>query len=214
MSTDRFDALAADWDRDPAKVERAAAVARGIAAAVPLSRSTRLLEYGAGTGLVTQALRDAVGPVTLADTSAGMRAALHAKVDSGALAEARVWALDLAADPPPDEQFDLIVTVLVLHHIRDLTTVLRGFAGLLAPGGHLCIADLEHEDGTFHGADFDGHHGFERPALTTDLHRAGFADVRFSDCTELVRDGVAYRVFLATCMREPAPPPTARGRPT
>ena len=42
-----------------------------------------MLEYGAGTGLVSQAMRDAVGPVTMADTSGGMRDVMRAKVDAG-----------------------------------------------------------------------------------------------------------------------------------
>jgi hypothetical protein len=84
--------------------------------------------------------------------------------------------------------------------------VLAGFADLLAPGGHLCIADLEREDGSFHGADFDGHRGFERPALADELAAAGFTDTSFSDCTQLVRDGVTYPVFLATCVRRSTGP--------
>ncbi|MFZ6003237.1 MAG: class I SAM-dependent DNA methyltransferase [Actinomycetota bacterium] len=200
MTADPFDAKAATWDADPAKVARAAAVARCIATAVPVGPSTRLLEYGAGTALVTQALRESVGPVTLADTSTGMRAAMQAKVDSGALVDARIWDLNLELEPPPrDEQFDLIVTVLTLHHVHDLARVLAGFASLLVPGGHLCIADLEQEDGSFHGADFDGHHGFDRTALASDLANAGFTDTTFTDCTQLERDGRTYPVFLATC---------------
>src|SRR5690606_25220064 len=85
-SHDPFDEKAATWDDDPAKVERARVVADALRDAVPLGPTTRLLEYGAGTGLVTQALRDAVGPVTLADTSAGMRAVMQRKVETGALA--------------------------------------------------------------------------------------------------------------------------------
>lgn len=206
MTTNPFDEKAASWDADPAKVARAAEVAGGIAVAIPLGSSTRMLEYGAGTGLVTQALRENVGPVTVADTSAGMREVMQAKVDAGALADARIWDLDLETDPPPpDEQFDLIVTVLTLHHIHDLGRVLAGFARLLVPGGHLCIADLDREDGSFHGADFDGHHGFERAALATDLASAGFTNTTFTDCTQLERDGNIYPVFLATCSL-PHPP--------
>ena len=199
MTTNPFDAKAATWDDDPAKVARAAEVARCIATAGPLDSSTRLLEYGAGTGLVTEALRKNVGPVTLADTSTGMRNVMQAKVDAGALADARIWDLNLETGPPPDEQFDVIVTVLTLHHIHDLARVLAGFAALLVPGGHLCIADLEREDGSFHGADFDGHHGFDHTALARELADAGFTSTSFVDCTHLERNGGTYLVFLATC---------------
>lgn len=201
MDVNRFDDKAATWDDDPAKVERASDIAGRIEAAVPLDTSTRLLEYGAGTGLVTQALRQRVGPVTLVDTSAGMRAVMQSKIDAGVLTDARVWATDLADEAPPvDERFDVIVTVMTLHHITDLATVLSAFRALLEEGGHLCIADLEREDGSFHGADFDGHHGFERDALSTDLLGAGFREVRFEDCADLRKDGHDYRAFLATAV--------------
>jgi ubiquinone/menaquinone biosynthesis C-methylase UbiE len=206
VSTNSFDDKAATWDANPAKVERAQAVARAIRATVPLDRSTRLLEYGAGTGLVTHALRDAVGPVTLADTSAGMRDVMRAKIQAGVIADARVWDLDLATGSVPDARFDLIVTVMTLHHIHHLDRALCGFARLLVEGGHLCVVDLDEEDGSFHGAGFEGHHGFKRSALASQLADAGFTGIAFQDCHEVVRDGARYPVFLATCTRDAAPP--------
>jgi predicted TPR repeat methyltransferase len=204
-STNRFDELSATWDDDPAKVERAAVVARAIRDAVPLDGSVRVLEYGAGTGLVTEALRDTVGPVTLVDTSAGMREVIERKIATGAITDARVWDVDLSTDAAPDEEFDLVVTVMALHHVADEGTVLARFADLLVDGGHVCIVDLEHEDGSFHGADFDGHHGFERGALAATLERVGFTDVTFRHCHDMVRDGVSYPLFLATGVRRGTP---------
>lgn len=197
MATNSFDEKAATWDDDPAKIERARAVARAIREDLPLDGSERLLEYGAGTGLVTEALRDAVGPVTLVDTSAGMREAMRAKVAAGAISDARIWDLDLSVGPVPDERFDLVVTVMTLHHIADLGPVLAAFAELLEEGGHLCVVDLEAEDGSFHSDDFHGHHGFERDDLAAQLAAAGFSDVAFRDCYRIDRDGVDYQVFLA-----------------
>ena len=193
-----FDERAATWDDDPAKVQRAWDVAEAVADAVPLTRSTRLLEYGAGTGLVTQALRARVGPVTLVDTSAGMREVVHDKIAAGTITDARVWDLDLANQPAPDEDFDLIVTSMVLHHVTDLQPVLAGFAALLAPDGRLCIVDLDKEDGSFHAEGFAGHHGFDREELEMNLRRAGFTDVTFTHCHDLVRDQTTYPLFLAT----------------
>jgi predicted TPR repeat methyltransferase len=204
VGTDDFDTKAATWDADPAKVERAQVIGRAIRATVPLDPSVRLLEYGAGTGLVTEALRDAVGAVTLADTSAGMRDVMRAKVEAGVIPNARIWGLDLATDPVPDEQFDLVVTAMTLHHIHDLAPVLSAFAALLVEGGHLCVADLDEEDGSFHTGDFDGHHGFRRADLAAQLEAAGFGHVAFQDCHHVERDGVAYPLFLATCVRRPS----------
>lgn len=204
MSSSSFDEKAATWDADPAKVERAQVVARAIRATVPLDRSTRMLEYGAGTGLVTQALRDAVGPVTMADTSGGMRDVMRAKVDAGVISDARIWDLDLTTGPVPDERFDLVVTVMTLHHIPDLDPLLSAFATLLVEGGHLCVVDLDEEDGSFHTDGFAGHHGFDRTALASQLAAAGFTGIAFQDCHQVVRDGARYPLFLAVCVRSAA----------
>ena len=202
MVVNHFDERAATWDDDPAKRERAAVVAAAIRQAIPLDGSERLLEYGAGTGLVSQALRDSVGAVTLADTSAGMREVMLAKIAAGAITDARVWDLDLATHPAPAERFDLVVTVLTLHHIHDVDTVLARFGGLLEEGGRLCIVDLEQEDGSFHGADFDVHQGFERSQLAAQLAAVGFTGIEFRKCHHIVRDGATYPMFLAICARE------------
>lgn len=201
VSTNSFDERAATWDDDPAKVERANAVARAISAAIPLDRSMRVLEYGAGTGLVTQGLQGSIGAVTLADTSKGMREVMQDKIDAGSITNARVWDLDLATQPAPDERFDLVVTVLTLHHVANVHVVLSGFAELLEEGGHLCVVDLDEEDGSFHGADFEGHHGFQRSTMSSHLASAGFTEIAFRDCGDIDRGGARYPLFLATCVR-------------
>lgn len=206
-----FDERAATWD-DEAKTERARVVAAAVKRVVAPTASTRLLEYGAGTGLVSQQLAGSVGPITLADPSAGMREVMHTKVATGALpATARVWDLDLSGGDVPDDRFDLIVSVMTLHHIRDLAPVLDGFARLLDDGGRLCVADLVKEDGSFHqGRDFDGHHGFDTDDLSARLGAAGFTGVHVEQVYDLVKDGATYPLFLATGTK-PGPSPERHG---
>lgn len=196
-----FDARAATWDDDPGKAERAARVAAAIRRAVPLDTSMRLLEFGAGTGLLTQALRDDVGPVTLTDTSEGMRQVMQDKIAAGAIADARVWDLDLATGPLPDEQFDVVVSLMALHHIADTDAVLANVAALLAPGGRLVVVDLDAEDGSFHGHDAPVHKGFDRDDLAGRLTRAGYVDVTVGDCTDVQRDNGTFPLFLAVATR-------------
>jgi ubiquinone/menaquinone biosynthesis C-methylase UbiE len=195
-----FDAKASTWDDDPEKVRRAQAAAAAIRAAVPLDASTRLLEYGAGTGLVAQSLAPDVGSVTLAEPSSGMRAVMADKIADARLpASARVWDLDLTEAPAPDERFDVIVSVMTLHHVVELTRVLESFVTLLSGGGHLCVVDLQSEDGSFHRHDpaFEGHHGFAVAELTERLQAAGFVDVQIDGCGEFEKDGTTYPLFLA-----------------
>lgn len=203
MHTDHFDDRAATWDDDPAKVERGKRAADAVADAVDLDSSTRLLEYGAGTGLASQALVGRVGAITLADPSAGMREVMQGKVDDGTFpAGTRVWDLDLVTDDVPDDRFDVALAVLSLHHVGtpDLATVLEGLATLLEPGGRLCVVDLEEDaEGTFHQEhdDFDGFHGFRYADLTGRLEAAGFTDVDISEFGTIEKHGEEFALLFA-----------------
>lgn len=196
-----FDTRAETWD-DPVKIERAEAVAAAIRRAVPLARPLRALEYGAGTGLLSFALRDALGPITLADSSAGMRAVAADKIARTGAREIEVVDLDLMRDPVPDERYDLIYSLMTLHHVPDVPRVLAAFFALLNEGGVLCISDLDAEDGSFHGPGADVHHGFEREALGKALATAGFEHVRIGDCYRMKHGERVYSLFLA-CAEKP-----------
>lgn len=202
-TTSTFDERAATWDDDPNKRERTRRTAARLREFVQLDPQTRLLEYGAGTGLLAEQLRAHVGHVTLAEPSRGMRDVLEDKTSGGSLAGAEVLDLDLVRDPPPDREFDLIVTLMVLHHIPDLTPVLGGFATLLADGGTLCVIDLDEEDGTFHSDGFDGHDGFAQAWLAEQLTEAGFTAPHFAPCGHTDKDGRSYGLFLAISQRTP-----------
>jgi len=195
-----FDSRAKDWDDDPAKIERANAVAAAIVREVPLADSMRALEYGCGTGLLSFALRSRIGDVTLADVSDGMLAVAAEKVAAARDAHMHPRKIDLVADPLPTERYDVIYSLMTLHHIPDTDAVLGKFRAVLAPGGFLCIADLDTEDGCFHGAGFDGHLGFDRDTLAAKAMRAGFRTVRFTTACEITKavDGSmrTFPVFL------------------
>lgn len=201
MST--FDDKAANWDDDPAKVERARVVAEAIRTAVPASPDTRVLDFGAGTGLLSEQLAGHVGALTLVDPSAGMREVSAAKVASGRLpGSTRVWDVDLTTDTATVETFDLVVTLMTLHHVPDVPRVLGAFAGVLEPGGRVALVDLVTEDGSFHGEGFEGHHGFDPQELAGQLAGLGFTDVEVRDDIHGVeKNGARYPLFLLTARK-------------
>ena len=198
MTTD-FDQRAATWDDDPVKAARAHAVADAIRREVPFRPGMRALEYGCGTGLLGFALAPFPGELTLADASDGMLDVLRGKIAATGAHNMSAVKLDLLADAPPAARFDrydLVCLLMVLHHIPDTDGILRKFHAILAPGGHLCIGDLDPEGGAFHGPGFDGHNGFDREVLAAKARAAGFANVRFTTAYENPRKvGGAMRVF-------------------
>ena len=200
-----FDEKAQEWDNDPVKLERAAAVAAAIRNRVRLSPDLSALEYGCGTGLLSFALSRELGSITLADSSAGMLAVLREKIAASGADRLRPMRLDLTVDPLPAERYDLIYTLMTLHHVSDVDRILRDFHALLRPDGALCIADLDREDGSFHGAGFDGHHGFEREALRDQLAQAEFGEIQFDTCYMMRKsqgEGAReYPVFLAVARK-------------
>jgi ubiquinone/menaquinone biosynthesis C-methylase UbiE len=182
-----FDVRAATWDDDPAKVDRARAIAYAIEREVPFDDSMVALEYGAGTGLLGFMLRHRFADLTLADVSDGMLEVAARKIAAARDPHARAVKLDLMSGPPPDHCFDVVFSAMTLHHIPDTQGILQRFNAVLNRPGLLCIADLDTEDGSFHGAGFDGHLGFDRGELARKARAAGFATVRFTTAYEMTK---------------------------
>jgi ubiquinone/menaquinone biosynthesis C-methylase UbiE len=177
-TSDFFDARAQHWDSDPMKITRATAVADGIRSMVPLSPEFRALEYGCGTGLLSFALQPYLGRITLADSSPGMLEVLSGKVAAAGMTNMQPFRLDLASEPPPQEKYDLVYTLMTLHHIEDTDKILQDFFSLLTRPGYCCVVDLDTEDGSFHGPEFHGHRGFNREELARKARRIGFVRVK------------------------------------
>ena len=203
----RFDAIAAEWDESPMRVNMAKAVADAIAAAVPVAPHWNALEYGCGTGLVGLRLLGHLGHLLETDLSPGMLAVLSEKARAAGLEKITTEVLDLTTSAPPATRFDLIFSSMALHHIPDVPALVRTFFSMLVPGGWVALADLDAEDGSFHSPDVPGveHHGFDRKTIEGWLQAAGFAavSIRTAHTIERERDGQQrrYPIFLATGRR-------------
>ena len=203
-----FDSKARQWDENPVFRERGLKIADAVRRAVPLSPAMRALDYGCGTGLLSFPLKDELGAILMADTSAGMLEVVAEKIAAQGATHLTPAKLDLLADPLPAQRFDLIVTSMTLHHVPDTDAILAVFHELLNPGGYLCVADLDGEDGSFHGIEVDVHHGFDRTDLARRAEQAGFTGVGFQTVFSITKEHASgtrdYPVFLMTARRADA----------
>ena len=195
MST--FDERAKDWDT-PERIARAADAAGVIRANVDLAPTDRVVDIGAGTGLLGLGLLDDIGELVLAEPSDGMLAVIGQKLAAADLPHVTAVKLDLVADPPPDDPFDLAVSFLVLHHIEDTAAALAAIRRLLRPGARMALSDLDTEDGTFHSAEAEGiHHlGFDRRDLAELARTAGFVEVETRSAMDIEDEDRRFPAFL------------------
>jgi ubiquinone/menaquinone biosynthesis C-methylase UbiE len=170
-----FDIKAAEWDKSAMHRERAETIAGEIIKEIPLKKTMTAMEFGAGTGHLSFILKDHLKEITLIDNSSGMVKVLNEKLAAAKTYNLKVVQADLEHEDYPAGGFDLIYTLMVLHHVADVGKIIRKFHDLLKPGGYLAIADLYSEDGSFHGEGFHGHLGFDPDSLSSLLGKHGFA---------------------------------------
>lgn len=204
----RFDAAAKTWDENPARLKMAEAVVAAVAASVPVSPRMLAMDYGCGTGLVTLLLAPMVREIVGADSSPGMLQVLEQKIGAGQVSNARPLRLDLSSDPAPDSRFDLIVSNMTLHHVKEPPNLIRSLADLLRPGGYLCICDLDTEAGDFH-QDLTGvhHYGFDRARVVELFSQAGLREARGATAHTMSKPVAGgevkdFSIFLVTGRKE------------
>lgn len=200
-----FDGKAREWDSNPIHTERSEAIAAALQSQVPLSKSMKVLEFGAGTGLLSFLILEKTGDITLIDTSVEMVKVTQEKIRTRGITHMTALVLDLEKDHFVGS-FDLICSQMVFHHVENMEVVLETLSRLVKPGGYLAIADLYPEDGTFHGEGFSGHLGFDPEALAQKIRNHGFGQVNHSPCYVVRRTpgtGPAreYPVFLLTAQK-------------
>ena len=201
-----FDKKAATWDDDPERVNRAISIADCISERIDLSKIKTAMEYGSGTGLLSFALKDRLASIALMDESALMIEVVREKCEANNVSHFDPLQYNLLKQPLPEQKYDFIFILLTLHHIIELEEVLEKFVSLLNPNGYLAIIDLEKEDGSFHPEGFNGHYGFDREVLESQLQETGLKPLSYEVCYELERDydevDQKYPLFLQISQKQ------------
>ena len=166
--TNEWDEYADGWDDDPGARAYSVAAFGSLVELVGGADSldgVRVLDFGCGTGLLTEQLVDVGATVVAVDTSTAMIEVLDAK------RAAHGWTTVTTCTelPDPSDRFDLVVCSSVLAFVDDHATTVHDLVARLASGGRFVQWDWERTG--------DDDHGLSRTEIADALDAAGLADV-------------------------------------
>jgi len=203
MDTAFFDSKAEQWDAHRTRVLRAEEIYRKIIAEIGPQPYNKVLDFGCGTGLLGFHFVDCAAEVTFADISAGMLEQVCKK--AATLGSGSVKTIDLT-EHTVTETYDIIVSLLALHHVEDIEKTVCGLASHIAEGGYLCLSDLDLEDGSFHYPNTAPHNGIDRDAVMNAARKSGMHVIcnKTVYTEQKIIDGAVktYPIFLIIGMRD------------
>lgn len=195
---DYFANKAKIYEQSAARVNNVHTIADAILEKLTYDKkTTHLMDFGSGTGLLTSQIAPYVRKITTVDVSPSMNEALRAKQETMAC-DITMLELDLV-NTELEERFDGIVSSMTIHHVSDVQELFYKFYRLLNSGGTIALADLDKEDGTFHTEDTGVFHfGFEQETFASWALNAGFEDVHIEIVSVAKKPYGEYPIFLLT----------------
>lgn len=159
-----------------------------------------VLDFGAGTGLISAQIAPLVNRITAVDISRAMLDKLASKPELKGKVD--TVCRDIM-DDPLDAGFDLVASAMAMHHVEDTSRLIATFRAQLNDSGMVALADLDREDGSFHPPGTEGvyHFGFERDEIRELLENHGFEQVEFFTAHTIKGEDKDYPVFLVTATK-------------
>ncbi len=192
-----FDEVAKSWDEKPSRVINAKKVGSSLLNLLPVSKDWKVLEIGAGTGLLTFYLQPFVGEIYALDSSSGMLSVLKEKIEKYKVGNIHPLLLN-AEKELPEGEFDLVVLHMTLHHVKDISSLFNRISSRLKAGGFLAVGDLVKEDGSFHKSNEGVYHfGFSKEEIFRYFKGASLEPYVFRIVHSIERNGKNYLIFLA-----------------
>ncbi|MGC9330156.1 MAG: class I SAM-dependent methyltransferase, partial [Candidatus Hinthialibacter sp.] len=140
---DYFNQLAVEFDREPERIERTSKTGDAIMKELRLSSDSRVMDYGAGTGLLTFKLQPHAGSITAVDFSDAMLEVIAKKIARSHVENIQCLKWNVETDEYLPSSFDVLIGSMVLHHIYDVQRALDRFAMMLTEHGQIAVADLD-----------------------------------------------------------------------
>ena len=194
----RFDEAAKTWDTKPSSLAMAKACVENINKIIKLKDDSKILDYGCGTGLVAFSLSNETNEVIGMDNSNGMVEQFNKKAKELDFSNIKAIQHNIDNEDLTQNEFDLIITSMSLHHIKNANIFIKKAYEALKNDGLLCINDLDKEDGTFHKKhNNEGvyHFGFDKNELENSLKNLGFKIIDYKIVHTDIREDREFPIF-------------------
>jgi len=197
---DFFAHKAKEYEDNEKRVSNVQNIADGILKNISYTKEMNILDFGSGTGLLTQEIAPYVKKITAVDMSTSMNEVLRAKTE-GFPCDLEVLELDITSQKYEDKlsNLDSIISSMTIHHIKDTEDLFQKFYDLLNENGTIGLADLETEDGSFHTSDTGVFHfGFDKDKFLNIAKKVGFKDLKIETISVSSKPHGEYPIFLLT----------------
>jgi predicted TPR repeat methyltransferase len=187
-----WDGLAKSWESNPATKQFAQSVFEQLQQLTQLD-GIKVLDFGCGTGQLSQLLSPVVKDIVALDASEAMIEELDKKELFNVEPVVDTLSRGLVAQHPAFRgQFDLVVASSVLAFVDDIDTALNISHSLLNHGGYFVhfdfVSDVAQE-------------GFTLAKSKEALISAGFTDVEVTPVFDITSDGQALSVLMGAGRR-------------
>ena len=197
---DFFAHKAKEYENNEKRVSNVQNIADGILKNISYTKEMSILDFGSGTGLLTQEIAPYVKKITALDMSTSMNEVLREKTE-GFACDLEVLELDITKEKYDDKlsNLDGIISSMTIHHIENTEDLFKIFYDLLNENGTIALADLETEDGSFHTSDTGVFHfGFDKDEFLNIAKKVGFKDLKIETISVSSKPHGEYPIFLLT----------------
>ena len=187
--SENWDEYAAGWDGNAAVIAYADNAYLALQNTVNLD-ACRIMDFGCGTGLLTERLSERASSVVALDASQKMISVLNNKhLDNVATIASELDQNLVNDDELLTPKFDLVVASSALAFVPDYVETLKLLKHLLNRGGYLVQWDWLKDEG-------DAGYGFSEQQIKSALTEAGFVECSTSVPFSMQSDGSKLDVVM------------------